>query len=134
MQGNDRSAMLHQLADNYVKNGLGKGVFENIPYHDDIELRAPIHPEGSGFAMRGKEFIKTNWWAPLPDLVTGTELIDTYVNRDKTAVTAEFLCHIASPQCTLRIVDRFEVDKDGLIISQENFFDPRDITTPGWRN
>ena len=129
-----RLSYLHQLARDYVINGLGAGVFENIPYHEDVELRAPIHPEGSGTPMKGKAFIKENWWAPLPDLVAGTELLNTYVDQALNAVTAEFLCHIAEPKCTLRIIDRFTVDADGLITNQENFFDPRDITSPGWRN
>jgi hypothetical protein len=45
----------------------------------------------------------------------------------------EFLCHIRAPACTLRIIDRFKVDAMGLIVEQENFFDPRDVTHPGWQ-
>jgi len=46
------------------------------------------------------------------------------------AVTVEFLCHIESMACTLRIIDRFRVNADGRITAQENFFDPRDVTNP----
>ncbi len=56
--------------------------------------------------------------------------MDTYVNRDLTAVAVEFLCHIRQPACTLRVVDRFTVDTAGRITGQENFFDPRDVTQP----
>jgi hypothetical protein len=45
----------------------------------------------------------------------------------------EFLCGIIAPACTLRIVDRFIVNDEGRISEQENFFDPRDVTNPGWR-
>lgn len=129
----ERIALLHRIATDYVTKGLGGKNFESIPYHEEVELRAPIHPEGSETAMVGRSFIKENWWAPLPDLVASTALLDTFTNSDLSAVTAEFHCHIANPKCTLRIVDRFVVDAEGMILKQENFFDPRDITNPGWR-
>lgn len=130
----ERIALLHRIAADYVTKGLGGKNFEAIPYHESVELRAPIHPEGSGTAMHGRTFIQENWWAPLPDLVASTTLLDTFVNSDLSAVTAEFHCHIADPECTLRIVDRFVVDSEGNILKQENFFDPRDITHAGWRD
>ena len=72
--------------------------------------------------------------APLPDLLSGVELLDSYVNESLTGVTVVFLCHIAAPRCTLRVCDRFTVDDDGRITEQENYFDPRDITNPGWQD
>ena len=45
----------------------------------------------------------------------------------------EFRCRIDAMSCTLRIIDRFTVNDAGEITSQENFFDPRDVTNPGWR-
>lgn len=134
LDDNERRQQLHQLAKSYVIDGLGAGNFNTIPYHENIELRAPIHPMGSQQAMNGRDFIKENWWAPLPELVAGTDLLDTYVNENLTKVTVEFFCHIKNPPCTLRIVDRFTVDENGKITSQENFFDPRDITNSGWRS
>ena len=37
------------------------------------------------------------------------------------------------PPCTLRVIDRLTVDAGGKIVEQENFFDPRDVTNPGWQ-
>jgi hypothetical protein len=34
----------------------------------------------------------------------------------------------------LRVADRFTVNCAGKIIEQENHFDPRDVTNPGWQN
>jgi hypothetical protein len=82
----------------------------------------------------GRSNLKEVWWAPLPSLVAGTEVIDTYVNENLSAVTVEFLCYIKDPACTLRILDRFTINAEGRITSQENFFDPRDVTNPGWRD
>jgi ketosteroid isomerase-like protein len=130
----ERKQQLHSIARSYVIDGLGEGNFDVIPYHENVELRAPIHPMGSQQAMNGRNFIKENWWTPLPGLVAGTDFLDTYVNDALTKVTAEFFCHIKEPACTLRIVDCFTIDDDGKITKQENFFDPRDITNPGWRS
>lgn len=122
----DRAEQLHNIAHRYVEC-LGAGDFDSIPYADNVELRAPLCPGGSAVPLVGKASLKEVWWSPLPDLVSGVELIDTYVNRDGSAVTAEFLCDIGSMSCTLRIIDRFRVDEGGRITSQENYFDPREM-------
>ena len=128
----ERASLLHSLASGYVTDGLGAGDFDAIPYADNVVLRAPLCPGGSGVPLEGKENLREIWWKPLPDLVAGTEVVDTYINRDQSAVTVEFLCHIKEPKCTLRIIDRFTGNSEGKIVSQENFFDPRDVTNPGW--
>jgi len=128
-----KSRLLHQVARDYVLKGLGGKNFDAIPYHKDVALRAPICPGGSQNPLQGKENLRTQWWAPLPSLVGGVHLIDSFVNKDETAVTVEFHCHIIQPACTLRVVDRFIINEEGEITQQENFFDPRDITNPGWR-
>jgi hypothetical protein len=128
-----RSGLLHHIAKTYVKKGLGEGNFDCIPYHEEVELRAPILPGGSENPMIGRSNIRENWWAPLPDLVEGTELVDIYINDSLTAVTLEFYCHIKNVKHALRIVDKFEVNDHGKIVKQENFFDPRDLTNPEWR-
>ena len=127
---NPRSEQLPHLARAYVLDGLGKGNFDVIPYSEVVTLRAPLCPGGSGVPLSGRSNLREQWWAPLPQLVAGVEVIDTYVNRDLTAVTVEFFCHIRQPACTLRIIDRFKVNNAGQIIEQENFFDPRGVTHP----
>ena len=128
-----RAKQLHNIARGYV-HSLGKGDFDAIPYDNDVELRAPFCPGGSSVPLVGRSNLKEVWWAPMPSLVAGTEIIDTYVNENLSAVTVEFLCRIKEPACILRIVDRFKINAEGRITSQENFFDPRDVTHPGWRD
>ena len=130
---NERARQLHEIARNYVAS-LGAGEFDRIPYAENVELRAPLCPGGSGTPLVGRNNLKTTWWAPLPDLVSGVEVVDTYVNQDLSAVTVEFRCHIDAMACTLRIIDRFRVNAEGKITSQENFFDPREVTNPGWKD
>ncbi len=124
---------LHQIAQTYVLKGLGEKNFDAIPYDEHVKLRAPLCPGGSENPLRGKENLRQQWWAPLPSLLGGVDFIDSYVNHNETAVTVEFHCRIINPSCTLRIIDRFTINEEGTIVSQENFFDPRDVTNPGWR-
>jgi hypothetical protein len=128
-----RRAQLHAIARNYVTEGLGKKNFDAIPYDDNVSLRAPLCPGGSAVPLSGKERLREIWWAPLPKLVAGVQVRDTFVNENLTGVTVEFHCSILEPACTLRIFDRFKVNAEGKITEQENFFDPRDVTNPGWQ-
>ena len=130
---NDRAQQLHAIGRGYVAS-LGAGNFDSIPYADNVELRAPLCPGGSSTPLVGRSNLKEQWWAPLPGLVSGVEVIDSYVNENLTGVAVEFRCRIDAMGCTLRILDRFTVNEAGRITSQENFFDPRDITNPGWRD
>ena len=133
MEKKNRYELLHEIARNYVEKGLGGKDFDAIPYDEEVILRAPICPGGSSIPLSGKENLRTKWWAPLPGLVGKVEVADTFVNRDQTCVSVEFHCEILNPASMLRIVDRFKVNEDGMITEQENFFDPRDITNPGWK-
>lgn len=103
-------------------------------FAESVILRAPLCPGGVSQPLCGRKKLREEWWAPLPQLVAGVEILDTYVNRDLSAVAVEFFCHISQPACTLRIIDRFKVDPDGRITEQENYFDPRDVTNPGWQS
>ncbi len=125
-----KADLLQAIAQNYVLKGLGGKNFDAIPYDDNVTLRAPLCPGGINTPLVGKENLRSQWWAPLPSLVKGVDLIDTYVNKDKTAVAVEFHCHIINPACTLRVIDKFTINEEGKITAQENFFDPRAVTNP----
>jgi hypothetical protein len=130
---NNRADTLHAIARDYVRS-LGAGDFDSIPYAENVELRAPLCPGGSTAPLIGRRNLKETWWAPLPTLVSSVEIVDTFINKDLSGVAVEFRCRIDGMSCTLRILDRFTVDQGGRITSQENFFDPRDVTNPGWRS
>jgi hypothetical protein len=128
-----KAEMMHEIAKDYVTKGLGGKNFDAIPYDENVTLRAPICPGGSARPLKGKEILRTIWWAPLPSMLGKVEFIDSFVNESNTAVTVEFHCEILNPSCTLRVVDRFKVNKEGKITEQENFLDPRDVTNPAWK-
>jgi hypothetical protein len=126
-----KAELLRQVARDYVIKGLSAKNFDAIPYDENVELRAPLRRGGSENALVGKENLREQWWAPLPSLLGKVKFIDSFVNEDCTAATAEFHCEILNPACTLRVMDRFVINEAGKIIQQENFFDPRDLTHPG---
>jgi len=128
-----RREQLHTIARAYVTEGLGKKKFDAIPYDDNVILRAPLCPGGMDVPLTGKENLRQVWWAPLPDLIGHVTVLDTYVNDALTAVTCEFTLEIINPSTTLRIIDRFIVDAEGKILEQSNYFDPRNVTNPGWQ-
>ncbi len=127
------SEQLHQLARSYVAS-LGSGDFDGIPYAENVELRAPLCPGGSAVPLIGIDNLKEQWWAPLPEMVSDVEIVNSYVSENQSSVVVEFMLRIDSIPCTLRVMDRFSVSEEGMITSQENFFDPRDVTNPGWQN
>jgi hypothetical protein len=128
----EKQEMMHQIAKDYVLKGLGAKNFDAIPYDDEVVLRAPLCPGGSENFLKGKENLRTQWWAPLPGLIGGVEVIDSFINTQENAVAVEFRVEILNPSCTLRVVDRFVLNESGKIVEQENFFDPRHVTHPGW--
>ena len=84
--------------------------------------------------LTGKNNLREVWWSPLPPLIGNVTLLDTYVNDELTAVACEFTLEIVPLATTLRILDRFTVNEDGKILEQSNYFDPRNVTNPGWQN
>ena len=50
---------------------------------------------------------------------------EMYFSADGTGVAAQATISIVQPACTLRVVDRFNIDMDNTITGQENHFDPR---------
>lgn len=131
-QTKNRKELLHQIAYNYVEEGLNKGLLETLPYHSDVELRAPLLPGGSTVPIKGRKKILETLGKVL-ESVESSELVDTYVNHDLTAATVEFYCNFKEPKTKLRIIDRFRINEAGQITEQENFYDPRDISHPGWQ-
>jgi len=125
---------LRAVAEAYFA-ALAKKDFSGIPYDDNITLRAPLAPGGVNNPLRGKEALRTVWWEPLVPALEGAKVtvLDYYFNEKLTAVCTEALIELANPPVTLRVADCFTVNAAGRITEQENHFDPRDVTNPGWQ-
>ena len=127
----NRSAQLKATAQAYF-SGLERADFASIPFSAGIVLRAPLAPGGAGNALVGKAQLEQIWWAPLKGAIGRVEILKHYINEDATSICTAALAGIAGTNIVLRVVDRFTVDSAGLITEQENHFDPREVTNPGW--
>jgi hypothetical protein len=126
----DRKSQLTGAARAYFE-GLSEKRFDLIPYDDNVILRTPLAPGGAHRPLVGKETLRTAWWAPLPGLLKKVKMLDTFVNDALTHVMCKAEITLTNG-VVLRVADLFKVDDSGKIIEQENHFDPRDVTHPGW--
>jgi hypothetical protein len=92
-----------------------------IPIKKMLTLRAPICPGGSQNSIARKGEPPNTMVDSLPSLVGEVHLTGSFINKDETAVSVEFRCHIFQPECTLRVVDRFIINEEGEITQQEIF-------------
>ena len=129
-----RAQRLRDAARGYF-DGLATKDFERIPYAPDIILRAPIAPGGVEAPISGREQVRNVWWSPLPGLLGRVDVGEMYINDAQDAVVVEAQVEVLlDPPTRLRVADRFRVNDRGLITEQTNYFDPRDVTNPGWRS
>jgi hypothetical protein len=120
------------VAETYFA-ALAKKDFGAIPYDDNVSLRAPLCPGGVDTPLVGKEALRATWWPSVVSAVGNVAVQEHYFNEDLTAICSEALITTVNPPATLRVADRFTVSDEGKIIEQENHFDPRAVTNPGWR-
>ena len=124
-------------AEDFCFAALSQKDFSAIPYDDNVVLRAPLVPGGVNHPLAGKSELHAQWWIPLEPALAGVEItiLDYYLNESLTAICAEALItlNVMSPSVILRVADRFTVNAEGHITEQENHFDPRDVTNPGWQ-
>jgi hypothetical protein len=132
-----RKEQLRKIVEGYFQ-ALRQKDFSAVPYDDNVTLRAPLAPGGVNSPLIGKSSLHSQWWVPLEPALEGVEItvLDHYINESMTAVCAEALItiNVVSPPATLRVADRFTINAEGKITEQENHFDPRDVTNPGWQN
>lgn len=136
-QSTHRRESLQAAAEAYFE-GMRRQDFSAIPFADDVSFRAPLCPGGVHRPVVGKDAVRAQWWQPLQPALQGVEIkvLDHYFNRSLTGIVteAEVTIKAVDPPATLRVADRFTVNEHGRIIEQENHFDPRDVTNPGWQN
>lgn len=128
-----RRGQLRAAVEAYFE-GLRRKDFDLIPYSDDVLLRAPLAPGGVEVPLVGRETLREVWWAPLPGLLGEVTSPKVYLDDGLTAAVGEAQVEVrTAPPLRLRVADRFTVDDDGRITEQVNYFDPRDLTNPGWQ-
>src|SRR4051794_11940699 len=128
----DRKTMIQAAVTGYF-DGLEKKDFDLIPFAENVSLRAPLAPGGVNQPLVGREAVRSGWWQPMPSLLGDVTRLGIYFDENSTGAIAEGIVEILlEPPVNLRVADRFTIDEDGRITEQENHFDPRDVTNPGW--
>jgi SnoaL-like domain len=129
-----RKDVIRDAVDGYFA-GLAAKDFDRIPFAEDVSFRAPLAPAGVHRPISGRDAVRDAWWAPMPDLLGAVSCSCVYLDDDLTGAVATAEIEVMlDPPVRLRVADRFVVDDEGLIIEQENHFDPRDVTNPGWQD
>lgn len=104
-------------------DGLRKKDLTEVPWAEDVKLRAPLAEGGAEVPLQGRETVRAYLAAILPAIAT-VELEDCYVNAAGTAVMGKALLTLVTG-ARLRVADLFVVDAAGQITAQENHYDPR---------
>ena len=122
---------LKKISETYFQ-ALRDKDFTAIPFSDDIIFRAPLAPGGSGNPIKGKKELFEKWWKPLEPALDGAQIkiVDHYYNDSTTEIVTKVEFYIAVMGATLRVVDRFVIDRDGKIAEQENHFDASPMKSP----
>ena len=123
-----RRRLLKSISESYF-SGIAKRDVSTVPWHDDIELRSPLAPEGLEVPLRGRRSVVA-WFESLYPVFGEVRVIEHYLNDSLTAIATRADVGITQPACCLRVVDRFTIDPDGRIVEQENHYDPRAAVPP----
>ena len=89
---------------------------------------------GAGWATTGSTRKPTAYSVRCAPALGAVKVIEHDINAQLTAMITEAEIDTVNPRATLRVADRFTVNAAGKIIEQENHFDPRDVTNPGWQH
>ncbi len=127
-----RKEQLKQIVVSYF-DALSNQNFSAIPYDENIILRAPLVPGGVNNPLHGKELVKVQWWQPLEPALKGIKIniLGHYIHEAFTGIITEAEMTLATPAVTLRVADRFTIDKEGKILEQENHFDASVLLNAG---
>jgi ketosteroid isomerase-like protein len=105
-------------------DALQSGNVATIPYADDVELWAPLGPDGLAKPIVGAAAVR-EFLAGVVPVIGGIEVLNVFENEDWCAGRA--LIELARPQGgVLHVFDVFRI-RDGRIAFQENHYDPRPV-------
>jgi hypothetical protein len=123
----DRRRHLVAAAEAYFR-GLAEKDVSRVPWHPDVVFRGPLTPDAPN-ALSGQAAVR-GWFEALYPALAGVEVIEHYVDDGQRSIATRANVHLTQPPAVLRVIDRFVVDQAGLIVEQENHFDPRPALQP----
>jgi hypothetical protein len=97
---------------------------DRIPYDDDVELWAPLGPNGLSEPIVGAESVR-GFLGSVTPLIEHIEIVNLFDGGEWQAGRA-ILRMSAPPNAVLRVFDVFRL-RDGKIVYQENHYDPRPV-------
>jgi hypothetical protein len=123
----DRHRHLVAAAEAYF-GGLAQKDVSRVPWHPDVVFRGPLTPEAPD-PLSGQAAVRA-WFEGLYPALGGVEVIEHYIDEGQRSIATRANVHLTQPPAVLRVIDRFVVDQAGLIVEQENHFDPRPALQP----
>ncbi len=113
---------LRAIADAYF-SGLVSGDLSAVPYSPQVRLHTPLAPGGSPVAIVGKDAVLA-FFAGLFDAIDACQVHEYFFNEAGNALCARADVRLKSG-AVLRVADIFRLDSAGLVVEQENHYDPR---------
>jgi hypothetical protein len=123
MKEQERRSQLRAVAEAYF-DGLTRRDVSGVPWDEQVTLYTPLGPRGLAEPIRGREAV-LDWFSNLYAVLGEARVLEHYYSEDLTTVATRADVDITQPACTLRVVDRFTVNREGKITGQENHYDPR---------
>jgi hypothetical protein len=118
----DRRRHLVAGSEEYFR-GLAQKDMSRVPWHPDIVFRGPLTPDAPR-PIQGHAAVRA-WFEGLYPALGAVEVLEHYIDEGQRSIVTRANVHLTQPPAVLRVLDRFEVDDAGLIVEQENHFDPR---------
>lgn len=123
----DRRSQLVTVAEMYFR-GLAKKDMSQVPWHPDVVFRGPLAP-GAPEPLRGRAAV-LSWFEGLYPALGPVDIIEHHISDGQRSIATRADVHIMQPPSVLRVIDRFIMDEAGLIVEQENHYDPRPALQP----
>ena len=118
----DRRHHLVAGSEQYFR-GLAQKDMSRVPWHPDVVFRGPLTPDAPR-PLRGHAAVRA-WFEGLYAALGTVEVLEHYIDESQRSIVTRANVYLTQPPAVLRVLDRFEVDEAGLIVEQENHFDPR---------
>ena len=98
------------------------------------ELSGSIGARGTHRPIAGRDAVKEVWWAPMPGLLGAVTRLATYFDDELTGAVATGEVELMTePPVRLASPTVLPIDDEGLIVEQENHFDPATSPVPAGR-
>src|SRR5688572_6090793 len=109
-------------------SGLRAKDMSRVPWHPDVVFRGPLTPAYPQ-PIRGRAAVE-EWFVGLYPALGEVRVIEHFTNEFLTGIATRAEVRITQPDGTLRVLDTFVVNIDGVITEQENYYDPRPAIAP----